>query len=205
MKENLMSNPADFYFDYSSPYGYIAAMKIDELMAKHNRGVNWKPILLGAIFKVTGAQPLPSLPLKGAYAKRDIARSARFHGIAIRPPSKFPIASQAPSRAFYWVNDRDPALARKLAKSLYQAYFVDDRDISSPDVTADVAATLGLQRDEVLAALNNPVVKDRLRNEVDAAIKLGVFGSPYIVIDGEPFWGVDHFDQIERWLAQGPF
>jgi len=200
-----MSNPVDFYFDYSSPYGYIAAMKIDELMAKYNRAVNWRPILLGAVFKVTGGQPLPSLPLKGDYAKRDIARSARFHGVAIRLPSKFPIASQAPSRAFYWVNDRDPALARKLAKALYRAYFVDDRDISGPDVTADVAATLGLQRDEVLAALNNPAVKDRLKNEVDAAIKLGVFGSPYIVIDGEPFWGVDRFDHIERWLAQGPF
>jgi len=200
-----MPNPVDFYFDYSSPYGYIAAMKIDDFAAQHGRSVNWKPILLGAVFKVTGAQPLPSLPLKGDYAKRDIARSARFYGIPIRYPSKFPIASQAPARAFYWVNDRDPALARKLAKALYQAYFVDDRDISSPDVTATVAATFGFKRDDVLAALNDPVVKNRLKSEVDAAIKLGVFGSPYIVIDGEPFWGVDRFDQIERWLAKGPF
>lgn len=200
-----MTNPIDFYFDYSSPYGYFAAMKIDDLAAKHGRGVNWKPILLGAVFKVTGAQPLPTLPLKGDYAKRDIARSARFLGVEFKYPSKFPIASQAPARAFYWTHDRDPALARKLAKALYRAYFVEDRDISSPEVTADVAATLGLKRDEVIAALNEPAVKDRLKNEVDAAIKLGVFGSPYIVIDGEPFWGVDRFDQIERWLAQGPY
>jgi 2-hydroxychromene-2-carboxylate isomerase len=200
-----MTNAIDFYFDYSSPYGYIAAMKIDELAARHGRTVNWKPILLGAVFKVTGAQPLPTLPLKGDYAKRDIARSARFHGIKFKYPSKFPIASQAPARAFYWENDRDPVLARKLAKVLYQAYFVDDRDISSPEVTAEVAATLGLKRDEVFAAINDPAVKDRLKNEVDAAIKLGVFGSPYIVIDGESFWGVDRFDQIERWLGTGPF
>ena len=137
-----MTKPIDFYFDYSSPYGYFAAMKIDDLAARHGRGVNWKPILLGAVFKVTGAQPLPSLPLKGDYARRDIARSARFHGIRINHPSKFPIATQAPARAFYWLNDRDPALARKLAKILYQAYFVEDRDISSPEVTAGVAATL---------------------------------------------------------------
>ena len=200
-----MPSPLDFYFDYSSPYGYLAAMKIDDLAAKYGRSVNWKPILLGAVFKVTGAQPLPTLPLKGDYAKRDIARSARFYDIPIKFPSKFPIASQAPSRAFYWVNDRDPALARKLAKTLYRAYFVDDRDISSPEVTADIAATLGLKRDEVLAALNDPAIKDRLKNEVDAAIKLGVFGSPYIVADGEPFWGMDRLDQLERWLAKGPF
>ena len=200
-----MPSLLDFYFDYSSPYGYLAAMKIDDLAAKYGRTVNWKPILLGAVFKVTGAQPLPTLPLKGDYAKRDIARSARFYAILLKYPSKFPIASQAPSRAFYWVNDRDPALARKLAKTLYRAYFVDDRDISSPEVTADIAATLGLKRDEVLAALNDPAIKDRLKNEVDAAIKLGVFGSPYIVVDGEPFWGMDRFDQLERWLAKGPF
>jgi 2-hydroxychromene-2-carboxylate isomerase len=200
-----MANPIDFYFDYSSPYGYFAAMKIDDLAAKYGRSVNWKPILLGAVFKVTGAQPLPTLPLKGDYAKRDMARSARFHGIKFKYPSKLPIASQAPARAFYWVNDRDSALARKLAKALFQAYFVEDRDISGPEMTAEVAATLGLKRDEVFAAINDPAVKERLKNEVDAAIKLGVFGSPYIVIDGEPFWGVDRFDQIERWLGKGPF
>ena len=200
-----MAQPMDFYFDYSSPYGYLAAMKIDDLAARHGRSVNWKPILLGAVFKVTGGQPLPSLPLKGDYAKRDMARSARFLGIPFKYPSRLPIASQAPSRAFYWANERDPVLARNLAKALYQAYFVEDRDISSPETTADVAATLGLKRDEVLAAINDPAVKDRLRNEVDAAIRLGVFGSPYIVIDGEPFWGVDRFDQIERWLGSGPF
>ena len=200
-----MADPIDFYFDYSSPYGYFAAMKIGDFAARHGRGVNWKPILLGAVFKVTGAQPLPTLPLKGAYALRDIVRSARFHGVDYRHPTKFPIASQAPARAFYWLNDRDPALARKLAQTLYQAYFVEDRDISSPEITAEVAATLGLQRDEVLAALNDTAVKDKLKNEVEAAIKLGVFGSPYVVIDGEPFWGIDRFDQIERWLARGPF
>ena len=200
-----MANAIDFYFDYSSPYGYFAAMKIDGLAARHDRGVNWKPILLGAVFKVTGAQPLPTLPLKGAYALRDILRSARFHGVPYKQPTKFPIATQAPARAFYWANERDPVLAKKLAQTLYQAYFVQDRDISSPEITADVAATLGLQRDEVLTALNDAAVKDKLKNEVDAAIKLGVFGSPYIVVDDEPFWGIDRFDQLERWLAHGPF
>ena len=185
--------------------GIFAAMKIDALAARHGRGVNWKPILLGAVFKVTGAAPLTTLPLKGSYAMRDIARSARFHGIAYQHPPKFPISSQAPARAFYWLNETDSALAKKLAQTLYQAYFVENRDISSPKITADVAATLGIKRDNLLAALNDAAVKDKLKNEVDAAIKLGVFGSPTIIIDGEPFWGIDRFDQIERWLATGPF
>jgi 2-hydroxychromene-2-carboxylate isomerase len=200
-----MADPIDFYFDYSSPYGYIAAMKIDAFAARHKRSVNWKPVLLGAVFKVTGAQPLPTLPLKGEYALRDIPRSARFHGLAYRHPSKFPIAGQAPARAFYWVDDRDPALAHQLARTLYEAYFVNDLDISSPAVTADVAAKLGLSRDDLLAAIASDSVKARLKTEVEAALARNVFGSPYFIIDGEPFWGVDRFDQMERWLTHGPF
>ena len=200
-----MPLPLDFYFDFSSPYGYLAAMKIDELAARHGRAVRWRPVLLGAVFKVTGGKPLPSLPLKGDYAKIDMPRSARFLGLAYRQPSKFPIASQAPARAVYWLDAHDEAGARALSKALYRAYFVDDRDISSPAVTAEIAATLGHAPDAVLAAINEPSIKERVRSETDAAIQRGVFGSPYIVIDGEPFWGVDRFDQIERWLANGPF
>lgn len=200
-----MPNPIDFYFDYSSPYGYFAAMKIDSLAEKYGRRVNWKPVLLGAVFKVTGGKPLPTLPLKGAYAMRDVARSARFYGVAYRHPEKFPIAGQAASRAFYWLNETDPTLAHTLARALYQAYFVDNRDISSPEITADVAATLGLNREAVLAALGDETIKDKLKREVEAAIARGVFGSPYFVIDDEPFWGADRLDQLERWLAEGPF
>ena len=200
-----MPTPIDFYFDYSSPYGYFAAMKIDPLAEKYGRSVNWKPILLGAVFKVTGAKPLPTLPLKGAYAMHDVARSARFYGAPYRHPEKFPIAGQAPSRAFYWVNEKDQALAHTLARTLYQAYFVDNRDISSPEITADVAATLGLNRDALLAALANETVKDKLKLEVETAIARGVFGSPYFIVDDEPFWGADRLDQLERWLADGPF
>ena len=200
-----MPTPIDFYFDYSSPYGYFAAMKIDPLAEKYGRSVNWKPILLGAVFKVTGAKPLPTLPLKGTYAMHDVARSARFYGAPYRHPEKFPIAGQTPSRAFYWLNETDPALAHTLARALYQAYFVDNRDISSPEITADVAATLGLNRGALLAALGDETVKDKLKLEVETAIARGVFGSPYFIIDDEPFWGADRLDQLERWLANGPF
>lgn len=193
----------DFYFDFSSPYGYFASTRVNDIAERHGRTVNWRPILLGAAFKVTGQQPLPSIPLKGDYAKRDLDRTARLMRVPYRFPSRFPIAAQAPSRAFYWAHDRDRDLAVKLAQALYRAYFAEDHDISSPEVTASVASTFGLDREAVLSALGDSRVKDRLRTEVDTAIQRGVFGSPYIVIDGEPFWGADHLDQVERWLATG--
>jgi 2-hydroxychromene-2-carboxylate isomerase len=201
MKENRMTTPIDFYFDFSSPYGYFASARIEEIAAKHGRSVVWRPILLGAVFKITGQQPLPTIPLKGSYAKHDLARSARLFGVPFKLPTKFPIAGQAPSRAYYWIADRDGAQGRMLAQALYRAYFAEDRDISNPEVTANVAAKLGINREELLHALNDPAVKERLKNEVDAAIERGVFGSPYVVVDGEPFWGSDRLDQVDRWLA----
>jgi 2-hydroxychromene-2-carboxylate isomerase len=198
-----MSAPIDFYFDFSSPYGYLAAMKIEALAHKHERSVNWRPVLLGAVFKVTAQQPLSTIPVKGEYAKRDFARSARAYGVLFTLPSAFPISTLAPARAYYWIHDRDAALAKRYATSVYQAYFVNDRDISSAEVAAEVAADLGLDREEIAAALTETSVKDRVRREVDEAIARGVFGSPYIVVDGEPFWGADRLDQVDRWLATG--
>jgi 2-hydroxychromene-2-carboxylate isomerase len=94
-------------------------------------------------------------------------------------------------------------LAIRLAQALYHAYFVEDRDISSPEVTANVAAKLGVDKDQILHALGEPAVKQRLATEVDAAIERGVFGSPFFIIDKEPFWGSDRLDQIDSWLATG--
>jgi len=200
-----MKPPIDFYFDFSSPYGYLAAQKIEALAAKHGRAVHWRPMLLGVAFKATGMAPLPQLPLKGPYAMRDFVRSARFLGIPYRQPSVFPISTLSAARAFYWLQAQDPKKAVELAKALYRAYFADGVDISKPENVAKVAQGLGIDPAGLAAALNDAAVKDRTRQEVDAAVARGVFGSPYIVVDGEPFWGVDRFEQIERWLAQGPF
>ncbi|HEY2816449.1 MAG TPA: 2-hydroxychromene-2-carboxylate isomerase [Casimicrobiaceae bacterium] len=201
-----MKAPIDFYFDFSSPYGYLASHKIDALAEKHGRRVDWRPMLLGVAFKQTGAAPLTKIPLKGDYSKRDFQRSARYHGIDdFRMPSPFPIATQAAARVMLWAKASDPALAVRVAKALYRGYFFDGRDISNADVAADIAAELGADRTAARASVDDPAMKDALKREVDGAIARGVFGSPFVFIDGEPFWGFDRFDQIDRWLATGGF
>ena len=70
-------NPIEFWFDFSSPYSYLAGERIDDLAAKYGRKVKWRPVMLGAAFKASGLPLLLSVPLKGEYSKRDIERSAR--------------------------------------------------------------------------------------------------------------------------------
>ena len=191
-----MKAPIDFYFDFSSPYGYFAAEKIESFTAKHSRGVTWRATLLGAAFKVTGGKPLPEWPLKGEYSKRDMVRSARFYDVPFKLPAPFPVGTVSACRAFYATpKDKQPTLA----KALYRAYFVDGLNIGETDNVLKVASKLGLNPD-----LNDEALKDKTKTEVEASIGKGVFGSPYIVVDDEPFWGMDRFDQIERWL-RGPF
>jgi len=193
----------DFYFEFSSPYGYIAAQRVEDLGRRVGRGVRWRPMLLGPVFKLTGQAPLVEIPMKGDYAKRDFMRSARLHGIPYNHPAKFPIGTVAALRAFYWQADRDEPLAKELAKALYKAYFVEGVDISAPAAVLQVAASVGIDRDALAAALEDPALKERAKREVDAALAAGVFGSPFFIVDGEPFWGSDRMPMLEEWIRRG--
>jgi 2-hydroxychromene-2-carboxylate isomerase len=205
MKSTTSAGRIDFFFDFSSPYGYLAAQKIDALAARYGRTVDWRPMLLGVVFKQTGAAPLTEVPVKGPYSERDFARSARFHGVEFNMPPVFPIPAQAPSRIVLWAKQNDPGSASRVAQALYRAFFVDGLDISKADVAGEVAGRAGFDAAAARAAIDDPKIKDALKREVEAAIAAGVFGSPFVIADGEPFWGLDRFDQLERWLATGGF
>ena len=198
-----MAAAIEFYFDFSSPYGYLAAQRIDEVVEEYGREVAWKPFLLGALFKTTGSQPLLDIPLKGDYARLDLARSARLYDTPFVLPETFPFMSVAACRATYWLNESDPEAARELIEALYDTAFGEGQSIREPAEVAAVAEELGHDPDAVLAAVQEPRIKDLLRREVEAAIAKGVFGSPYIIVDDEPFWGFDRLDDVALWLEMG--
>ncbi len=201
-----MAEPIDFYFDFSSPYGYLVSEKIDALAAQHGRKVRWHPILLGVIFKTTGSAPLTlQHPAKAAYYVGDFARSARFLGVPFKQPSHFPLPTQVAARAYYWLHGQDCALARQFAHAVYRALFVEDRDISDPETIFEISAKNAIDRSILEPALQSPEIKARLKDEVERAMARGVFGSPTVIIDGETFFGADRLPQIERWLATGGF
>ena len=153
--------PIDFYFEFSSPYGYIASELVDELEKRVGRPVTWRPILLGPVFKVTGQPPLVEIPLKGAYSKHDFSRSARLHRVPYRHPEKFPIGTVAAMRAFYWTHDRDPRQARALARALYRAFFAEGRDIGDPATVIEIARSVGIDTTLLTAAFADPALKAR--------------------------------------------
>lgn len=197
-----MPEPIDFYFDFSSPYGYLASHRIEAVAGRFGRAVRWRPMMLGAAFATTGGKPLVEIPLKGEYAKLDLVRTARLAGIPFRLPSRFPLATLAVARAFYWLEEMSPAAAVPFAEAAFRAFFAEDRDISDREVVADLLDGVGVDAAAGLAAIATPAIKERLRAATDEAVARGVFGSPFFFVDDEPFWGFDRLPQIELRLAE---
>ncbi|WP_119301829.1 2-hydroxychromene-2-carboxylate isomerase [Dongia deserti] len=195
--------PIEFYFDFSSPYGYLGAQRIDTIVAEFGRTVTWRPILLGAIFKITGQAPLVSQVMRGPYAARDMARSARKLGVTFALPEAFPFSSVYPCRVFYWLNSHSPDAAKKYARAVYHAAFAEGKPPAEPQAAADVAVGLGHDHAAVLAGMQDAAIKERLRTEVQQAMDKGVFGSPFVIVDGEPFWGNDRLGEVREWLQTG--
>ena len=202
----MSTAPINFYFDFSSPYSYIASEWVEALAARHGRTVQWNAMLLGATFQVTEIRSPVSYPLKREYSMRDFERSARFAGVPLKMPEKFPIATQNAARIFWWLHDTQGAdRAVAWARHGLRALFARGVDLSDNAALLALCAEFGLDPAQAEAAWNDPQRKARLKAVNDAAITAGVFGAPYFVIDGEPFWGNDRRAQIERWLEKGPF
>ena len=196
------ANPIEFYFDFASPFAWLIADGLSDLAARHGREVTWRPILLFAVFKSVGLPPPMETPTKRKYLLHDMLRSAQVYGVTYKHPTAFPAVSPLPARMFYAIDRQDSALAQRFARTTLEAHYVQDRDITKPDVMAEVAHGLGLKADAVLAAAAGDDAKAALREAVEAATAKGMIGSPFVVIDGEPFFGADRLPHMDWWLRQ---
>jgi len=197
--------PITFWFDFISPFGYFASLRIDALAARHGRTVDWHPLLVGVtVLKVMGLPPVPQTPLKGPYAARQIARYLRRHGIALaRDPAAAPMNPLPAGRIFAWLRVHAPAQAKAAARAIFEAHWAQGRAMDDAAALREVCVQAGVPAAVVDAGLCDPAAAALLRAEVDAAIAAGAFGSPFVIADGEPFFGVDNLELLEAWLEAG--
>lgn len=201
-----MTKQVDFYFDFISPFGYLASLRVDEMAARHGHSCDWHAMLLGvSVLKVMGMKPLPQTPLKGAYLKRDLARYLSRRGLALArdltqpPPNPIPAA-----RAFHGLKAHDAALAQGVAKALFHALWIEDRDIGDPAITIAIAVAAGAEEPFIRNTIASGGEGDQaLRAAVEASIARGVFGSPFFMVDQEPFFGLEKMELVEEWIASG--
>jgi len=193
----------EFWFELASTYSYPAACRIDALARAAGLTVAWRPFLLGPIFRAQGwnDSPFNIYPAKGRYMWRDLERVCAKHGLPLRRPTAFPRNGLRAARVATVAADEGWAGA--FVPAAYRANFAEDRDVADPAVLRALVASLGRDPDDVLARAESGPVKDALRARTAEAERLGIFGAPTVVVDGELFWGNDRLEDAVAWARRG--
>lgn len=189
-----------FWYEFASTYSYLSAMRIAEVASRAEVEVEWKPFLLGPIFKSQGweTSPFNLYPAKGRYMIRDIARTAAARGLSFRMPATFPGNGLKAARLA--IAAKGPGSIAVFSRDVYAAAFGRGLDISDDAVLTDCLLAAGLDPDATRSLATEPQVKAELRANTDAAQGIGIFGAPsFTTTDGELFWGDDRLEQALTW------
>mgnify|MGYP002401673735 CR=1 FL=1 len=193
----------EFWYEFSSTYSYLSAMRIEDAAEAAGVTVVWRPFLLGPLFAAQGwnTSPFNLYPLKGRYMWRDMEREAARLRLPFCRPNPFPQNSLLAARIALAGLDRGwtPAFTR----AVFTAEFGKGRNISDPVVLSEVLAGIGADPQAVLEEAETEAVKTRLRRVGEEAQAHGLFGAPtFLAEDGEMFWGNDRLEQALTWAAQ---
>ena len=193
----------EFWYEFASTYSYPAAMRVERMAEAAGVRVAWRPFLLGPLFHAQQGltdSPFNAFPVKGQYMWRDMERVCAEEGLPLNHPSQFPRNSLLAARVA--IAGLDDGWTPDFSRKVYEANFVADQDISSPDVLGPLIEEVGGAPDTVLEAAGSDAVKARLKDHVNQAKARGVFGSPsFITADGELFWGNDRLEQALAWAV----
>jgi len=189
----------EFYFDFSSPYSYLAATQLPDIAKRKGAKIEYRPFVLAAVFKATTNDMPAKVPAKGAYMLKDLERWAEFYGVRFKFSSHFPANTIKAMRLVLVADEQGKAEA--VAQGLFRAIWAEDRDLNDPVVLGVFAEKAGLDPQAALAAIETQPIKDRLRANTDAAIAKGAFGAPAMFVGDELFWGNDRLDFVERALS----
>lgn len=190
-----------FLFDIVSPYSYLAAMRIEDVVARAAPGatIAWQPVLLGAITKALANKTPLDVPHKARYMARDLTDWAAFFEVPFRYPRKFPTSTLLAQRV---LTAAPPDARPALAKALFSAYWGAGDDVAEPAVI--VAAIVGAGHDPapLFAGAESQAIKDALRAATDGAVARGVFGVPTMFVGDHMFWGQDRLELLAWYLGR---
>jgi len=197
-----MSRTLEFYFDYGSPYSYIADALLPDLARRHGARLERRPMLLGGVFQATGnrSPAQESIAPKRAYGGVSLRRTAAYHGVPFRLNPHFPINTLALMRGA--VAAQQGGIFDAFHAAIYPAVWVEGRNLGDPAEVASVLDAAGMDGAAVATRAATDDVKAALRANTDEAVARGVFGAPAILLGDALFFGVDHLPYLERALEE---
>ncbi|MGE0848884.1 MAG: 2-hydroxychromene-2-carboxylate isomerase [Hyphomicrobiaceae bacterium] len=192
----------EFWYEFASTYSYLSAMRIEPLASAAGVAVEWKPFLLGPIFQAQGwhTSPFTLYPAKGRHMVRDIERIAAERGLRFALPGTFPQNSLQASRVALLGGDE--GWVAPFTRAVYLAEFADGADIADRAVLAAILRGLGLDPERIIARIDQPDLKQRLKQQTIHAQERGLFGALSFVVGNELFWGDDRLEQALAWAKR---
>lgn len=195
-----MPKTVEFFFDFGSPTSYLAWTQLPELAAEAGAQLQWRPMLLGGVFKATGNASPVTVPAKGRWMFDDMARWARRYGVALAMNPHFPINTLTLMRGAAGLQLRRPADFEHYVEAVYRAMWETPCNMGDPAVAAQVLQRAGFDAEDLLALAGDPEVKARLVANTEEAVARGVFGAPTMFVDGQMFFGQDRLDFVREAL-----
>ena len=197
----------EFFYDYSSPWTYLAFTKIDGLCRKYNADLQWRPFLVGGVFNTVNPSVYEfrekGVPAKQQYMAKDMSDWARYYGLKIvMPPSVFPVNSVKALRGALVALEHTGKFL-PYSYRVFETYWGEDQDISQDEVLRKIVAAVGLDEEEYFDKIKRQDYKDRVRANTDAVIERGGFGTPTIYVNGDSmFFGNDRLVLVEEELKR---
>ncbi|NUO88655.1 MAG: 2-hydroxychromene-2-carboxylate isomerase [Cupriavidus sp.] len=201
-----MSKLIDYYLTPQSPYVYMGHARFSDIAARHGAQVNLKPCDMGKVFSVSGGLPLAQRPpQRQAYRLVELRRWSAFLNIPLNiEPTFFPVSGDAASKLIIAAQlAHGTARAMALTGAIGAAVWAQQRNIADAATLAQIADEAGLDGAGLLKASEAQSVQAAYAPNTQEAISAGVFGAPWYVFDGEPFWGQDRLDFLDCALAAG--
>lgn len=196
-----MAKTLEFFFDYASPYSYLACQQVEAVAQRTGAELRWRPFLLGAVFKATGNVPPVNNAHKATYLFKDLTDWARHLGLPeFRIPDSFPINSLKANRLGLVAAEQGRIAS--FSHAAFRAAFAEGKDLSDPQVLEELARAAGLDPAAALAQLDNQEIKDALRRNTEEAVGRGAFGAPTFFVGDEMFFGNDRLIFVEQALRK---
>ena len=193
-----MTKVVEFYYDFGSPTCYLAFYKLRQLEEKGKVKIEYRPILLGGIFKTIGNSAPANIPAKGKYMFQDIIRYAKRYGFDYNFNPHFPINTLSLMRSA--VGMLEDARFVEFNDVLFKAVWRDQKNMGDPETVKEVIEKGGFDVNKIFALSTDQRVKDELKERTVKAVERGLFGAPTMFLDNEMYWGQDRIFMIEELL-----
>ena len=194
-----MSKTLEFYFDFGSPTAYLAHKRLQQLCDQYDLDVEYKPMLLGGVFKATGNASPVAIPAKGKYMlEQDLPRFTRRYNVELNFNPHFPINTLNLMRGA--IAAQRLGCFDSYVDAVYEAVWIDGKNMGELEMVARTLTDKGLDAEALMQLSQDPGVKAQLISCTEAAVARGVFGAPTLFMGDEMYFGQDRLDFVEEAL-----